>query len=94
MITNYSLCTLAVKLNKRLYKYEPIIATSVHCSYCYARDTIKGRFELAENKISKHPYFAFAYATLCLKSRFKLGELVIKDTEYQEVYEHHFNCKL
>ncbi len=60
-------------------------------AYLYAKNVIKGRFELGEEAISKNAYSSFYYALDVLKplgiDRFELGEEAIsKDAEYSYFY--------
>ena len=60
--------------------------TSRAC-FVYARDVLKGRFELGEESISKDLGNSFMYATRVLKERFILGESVIStDIHYSLIY--------
>ena len=56
---------------------EKIIATDRECSYHYAKDVLKGRFELGEPIIAQCAHHAYHYARNVLKGRFELGEPVI-----------------
>jgi hypothetical protein len=57
-------------------------------AYYYARDVIKGRFEMGEPVIAKNMYSAYAYARKIIKGRFELGEKVImSDDFYTKLYE-------
>jgi hypothetical protein len=67
----------AYKICKRLEQHEAIIATHPYYAYCYARDIIKGRWELGEAIIATDPQYAYSYAISVIKERFELGEAAI-----------------
>jgi hypothetical protein len=88
----YSYCYLN---NKRLKKYESLIARDANYSCRYADQILKDRFELGEEAISKVAACSYTYAKYVLKKRFILGEEAIKlDSGYQPLYEDVFDCKL
>ena len=53
---------------------EAIIATNSCYSYLYAKDVIKGRWELGEAIIATDAYWSYYYARDVIKGRFPLGE--------------------
>ena len=53
---------------------EHILSQDARYSFFYAKDIIKGRWELGENTISQDIYFSFLYAKDVLKN--KLPELM------------------
>jgi hypothetical protein len=60
---------------------------SASSAYDYARNFIKGRFELGESAIAADAYYSYYYACDVIKGRFKLGEPVIaKDARYAYYY--------
>ena len=61
---------------------EKIIATDSYCSYCYAEEVLKGRFELGEPAIATHTRLSYDYAKDVLKCRFELGEPAIAKNAY------------
>ena len=73
---------------------EAYISKSSIESYFYARDILKGRFELGEPAISLDAQWVFMYANRVLHDRLILGEKVIKDSAYRTHYETKFNIKL
>lgn len=62
-----------------------IIATNPNTAYDYARDFLRGRFELGEPAIAKRAEYAYYYARDVLKSRFKLGEEAIAKSAYYSI---------
>jgi hypothetical protein len=78
----------AHKRNARYLKGEPIIAKDLDQSLIYARDIIKGRFELAEPLFATSPYHSLQYASNIL-DRFELGEPIIAtNPRYAFLYAH------
>lgn len=53
------------------------IVGSSQKSYHYARDVIKGRFELGEPAIAENTEYSYYYASEVIKGRFELGEPAI-----------------
>jgi hypothetical protein len=53
----------------------------------YARNVIKGRFELGEPVIAKDAQRSFMYARNVIKGRFELGEPKILKSIYAEDYK-------
>ena len=53
---------------------EHILSQDAHYSFFYAKEVIKGRWELGENAISQDIYFSFLYAKDVLKN--KLPEIM------------------
>ena len=53
---------------------ENIISQDARYSFFYAKEVVKGRWELGENAISQDTYFSFLYAKDVLKN--KLPELM------------------
>jgi hypothetical protein len=94
MINIPSLYNASCRAQKRFIKYENIIARSSYYSYCYARDILKGQFELGEKQIAKDPYCSYLYACEALGRRFILGERSIIGSYYAIYYENHFDCEL
>jgi len=77
----------ACNLGKRILKLEPIIIKNVFYSYLYAKDVIKGKWELGEPTISKDARYSFLYALDVIKGRWEKGEPVIsKDACYSYCY--------
>ena len=68
---------------------EKTIATDALHAFCYARDVIKGRFELGEPVIAQDHKWAYMYAAYVLEGRFELGEPIIaKNAQYAYYYAH------
>jgi len=66
---------------------EPLISKDAYWSYLYARNIIKGRWELAEPFILKDAYYSYLYALNVIKGRWELGEPTIsKDAKYSYWY--------
>ena len=62
-------------------------AQDAYLAYCYARDLIKGRFELAEPTIAQDANLAYYYARDVIKGRFELAEPTIaQDASYAYYY--------
>jgi len=77
----------AYDLGKRIPELELIICKNTHYSYSYARDVIKGRWELVEPNISKNACWSYWYAKHIIKGRWELAEPAIsKDAEYSYLY--------
>ncbi len=56
-------------------------------SIIYARDVLKGRFELVEDMISKYAFYSYEYAKIVIKGRFIQGEEAInKHSYYKFIY--------
>ena len=58
-------------------KLLPYALKSPEYGYLYARNTLKGRFELGEQAIATEPVFSYYYARDILKGRFEIAEPVI-----------------
>ena len=58
---------------------EQTIATNAEYSYRYARDVLKGRFELGEPVIASGALYSFWYAYEAIYGRFELGEAAIAE---------------
>ena len=56
---------------------ENLISQNAYYSYDYAKNVIKGRFELGEKAISQDAEFSYLYARDVIKGRFELGEKAI-----------------
>jgi len=66
---------------------EKIISQDARRSYGYARDIIKGRFQLGENAISQDITRSYYYARNVLGDRFQLAENTISQSaEYSYLY--------
>ena len=72
---------------------EKIIATNAYWSYAYARDIIKGRWELAEPIIATSAYYAYTYARDVIKGRWELAEPKIFASIFASDYKNHFNIQ-
>ena len=68
-------------MDKIIYKgmTDEKISKSAIYSHYYARDVLKGRFELGEKAISMSARYSYYYARDILKGRFELGEKAIFD---------------
>ena len=67
--------------------HETVISKHPGCSYKYACNVIKGRWEKGEDAISKDSWFSYYYARDVIKERWELGEEVIsKDAECSYKY--------
>lgn len=80
---------------KQILKGNVLTMDSIKSGICYwyARNILKGRFELGEEMISKHAWGCHKYSIDVLKERFLLGEEMIKQSKYCKDYEKHFNIK-
>ena len=58
---------------------EHTICSDAKYSYCYARNVIKGRWELGEAAISKKAWYSYCYARDVIGGRFELGEAAISE---------------
>jgi len=58
-MTTYQAYYKALKLGLRIPKLEQIISKDTYSSYCYAKEIIKGRWELAEPAISKDVKYSY-----------------------------------
>jgi len=77
----------AKKSGKRMPELELTISKDAQYSYFYARDVIKGRWELAEPAISKDALYSYYYARNIIKGKFISGEAVIsKNARYSYWY--------
>ena len=64
-----------------------VVASPLYSLY-YARDVIKGRFELGEPSIATKAEYSFLYALWVLNGRFELGENSISSANnYKLNYE-------
>ena len=76
-----------VKTHGKNEDLEPAIAKNAMFSYQYAKNILKGPFELGEPAIAKDMEFSYYYAKNILKGEFPLGEPVIaKDVEFSFYY--------
>ena len=64
---------------------EPTIAKDTYYSYYYAKEILKGRFELGEPAIAKNSFYSYSYAGI-LNGPFPLGEPVISKNETYSYY--------
>lgn len=62
---------------EEIFDLECIVAENAYYSYYYAREILKGRFELCEVSTSKHPNDSVQYARDIIEGRFELGERAI-----------------
>jgi len=86
-MTPYQAYYKAKELGKRTPELEPTISKDAFSSYCYAKNVIKGKWELAETTISKDVCYSYCYALHVIEGRFILGETaIIKDTQYSYCY--------
>jgi len=77
----------AYNLGNRIPELEPVISQNAFYSYYYAKDVIKGRWELGELAISKDAGYSYWYAINVIKVRFILAEPAIsKDACYSYLY--------
>jgi len=81
-MTPYEAYDKARKLGKRIPELEPFISKDALYSFCYARDVIKVRWEIAEPIISKDAHLSYLYAKNVIKGRWEQGELVIGKDAY------------
>lgn len=84
LTTAYDLCLHNPSLRPI---FEHVVAQDAYTSYCYARDVLKGRFELGEDAIAKGcPVYSYEYAKI-IKGRFEKGEASIaQDGMYACLY--------
>lgn len=79
-ITEYRKCIL-----KGIVDYDTYNNASI--CYMYARDILKGRFELGEELIIKDSEYSYWYARIVLRGRFELGEeLISTSSKYSTWY--------
>ena len=72
---------------EELKKREKMWARDPQTAYSYAKDVLKGQFELGEKAIAKDALNSYSYATQVLNSRFKLGEKAIaKSAKFSYLY--------
>jgi hypothetical protein len=72
--------TLEINPNRK--DLERIIIDNPYFCYLYAKDVLKARFIIGEEKISKHAGWAYHYAERVIKGRFVLGEEAIFKSDY------------
>lgn len=76
-----------LKENRRILELEEMISTNMDCSYLYARDVIRGPFQLGEDVISTDSYYSYFYVLHVIKKPWKKGEEIIsKDSEFSYEY--------
>ena len=56
------------------------IASNPQTAYYFAKEVVKGKWELGEKAISKTPRTAFYYALVCLRGPFELGKYTIEQS--------------
>lgn len=86
-MNSYEAYNLISEIGVNNIDLEKIISESSAFSYLYAKQILKGRFELGEEAISKNIYYSFYYSVRVLANRFKLGEAVISQNPY---YSHNY----
>ena len=81
--------TMCINNILELHLYEYALKSAPN-AYRYARDILKGRFELGEVTIANDSYLSLMYASEVLKDRFELGEPVIaKNYKDSFAYAHY-----
>lgn len=83
----------ALKHGRLPEKFEKIIAKKAYYAFWYAKNIIKGRFELAEKIIGKTKSYAYDYAITIHKGRFELGEHKISRDANHACYYAIYNLK-
>jgi len=79
----------AKKSGKRMPELELTISKNAYWSYYYARDVIKGRWELGEAVISKNTQYSYGYAIGIIKGRlpdFMHNALLLSNDEFAKEY--------
>lgn len=76
-MVNHDLLWLICETGVSSLALDKIISKNYDCSYYYANEIIKGKFELGELAISRICHYSYCYAFYILKGRFRLGELAI-----------------
>jgi len=66
--------------------FETEISKDDWYSYYYAKDVLKGRFEMGEDAISKDARYSYLYAIDVFKGRFKTGEKAISKSASYSCY--------
>jgi len=85
-MTPYQAYDKAYDLGKRIPELEPIISKNAQCSYLYALNVIKGKWELGEPAISKNAYYSYLCAKHVIKGRWELGEPAICKDAYSSYW--------
>jgi hypothetical protein len=87
----FNLCEESV-LKEHLHIYS---LKNLRFAYLYARNILKGRFELGEPTIATDANYSYLYAKNILKGRFELGEPIIRNNiVYKTAYEKFTGVKL
>jgi len=79
----------ACYLGKRIPEFEPTISKDAQYSFLYARDIIKGKWELGEPIISKYAYLSYYYALYVIKGKlpdFMHNQMILENNEYTKNY--------
>jgi len=76
----------AKELGERIPKLEGIILKDAAYSFYYAKNVIKGKFELSEPAISKNTQYSYWYAKYAIKGRWELGEPAISQDAYSSYW--------
>jgi len=79
----------AKKSGKRMPELELTISKNAYWSYYYAKDVIKGRWELGEPTISKYAEYSYFYARYVIKGRlpdFMHNQMILNNNEYTKYY--------
>lgn len=66
--------------HERVEALEGIIAKDASAAFEYARQVVKGKFELGEKEIAYSEYYSLEYAKEVIEGRFELGEDAIANT--------------
>ncbi len=66
---------------------EEIISQNIEASMLYARNTLKGRFELGEAIIATNAVWSYFYAHDVLKDKFPKGEAIMRNTPWWDDYQ-------
>jgi hypothetical protein len=82
-IYNFAVFDKSNKLNKN---QEKAISKNGYYSLLYARNIIKGRFELGEKNISRCAEHSYLYAYHALRGRFQKGERIISKSAHWSFY--------
>lgn len=65
---------------------EGSISKDGNCSFRYANNVLKNKFELGEESIGKDSHFSYYYAIHVIRDRFELGEKAISHNCYDSYY--------
>jgi len=88
-MTPYQAYYKAIELGKRIPKLEPTISKDAFSSFYYAKNVIKGKWELAEPTISKDAQYSYYYAKYVIEGKlpdFMHNQMILNNNEYTKYY--------